>query len=75
MRTYDNLYRSNLHTLIRLTDLLLAALEIVDLVAVDLTAPREYTVEKADNDKFVHKMCKNVSIVLYHSYHVHVKFQ
>ena len=46
MRTYDNLYRSNLHTLIRLTDLLLAALEI-DLVAVDLTAPREYTVEKA----------------------------
>ena len=45
MRTYDNLYRSNLHTLIRLTDLLLAALEIVDLVAVDLTAPREYTVK------------------------------
>jgi len=28
--------------------LLLAALEIVDLVAVDLTAPREYMVEKAE---------------------------
>ena len=60
MRTYDNLYRSNLHTLIRLTDLLLAALEI--LVAVGLTTPREYTVEKAVvKNKFVHKMCKNVS--------------